>query len=74
MAFPMQKMNYTVNIWFNFVFGSFCEHDHLLNFLLNYFRSLCQEITCDNVCMSQNITCVKIETYVAQNLIDDIFF
>ena len=29
--FLMQKLIYKINIWFNFVFGSFFEKDHLLN-------------------------------------------
>ena len=31
MAFLAQKLIYTINIWFNFVFGSFFEQNHLLN-------------------------------------------
>ena len=31
MAFLEQKLIYTINIRFNFVFGSFFEQDHLLN-------------------------------------------
>ena len=31
MGFLAQKIIYTVNIWFNFVFGSFFELDHLFN-------------------------------------------
>ena len=30
MAFLAQKLTYTINIWFNFVFDSFFEQDHLL--------------------------------------------
>ena len=37
MSFLAQKMIYTINIWFNFVFGSFSEQDHLLNFLFQEF-------------------------------------
>ena len=29
-----QKFIYTINIWFNFVFGSFFEQDHLLNLII----------------------------------------
>ena len=36
MAFLVQKLIFTINIWFNFVFGSFLEQDHLL---LNLFVS-----------------------------------
>ena len=36
MAFLAQKLIFTINIWFNFVFGSFLEQDHLL---LNLFVS-----------------------------------
>ena len=31
MAFLVQKLIYKINIWFNFVFSSFFEQDHLLN-------------------------------------------
>ena len=34
MEFLMQKLVYTINIWFNFVFGSFFEQDHLLNLIV----------------------------------------
>ena len=34
MAFLAQKLVYTINIWFNFVFGSFFEQDHLLNLFI----------------------------------------
>ena len=38
MAFLAQKLIYTINIWFNFVFGSFFEQDHLLNlFILRFY-------------------------------------
>ena len=33
-AFLVQKLIYTINIWFNFVFGSFFEQDHLLNLFI----------------------------------------
>ena len=35
MAFLTQKLIYTINIWFNFVFGSFFEQDHLLNLFIS---------------------------------------
>ena len=31
MAFLAQKLIYTINIWFNFVFGSFFEENYPLN-------------------------------------------
>ena len=31
MIFLAKKLIYTTNIWFNFVFGSFYEQEHLLN-------------------------------------------
>ena len=34
MAFLAQKLIYTINVWFNFVFGSFFEQDHLLNLFI----------------------------------------
>ena len=34
MAFLAQKLIYTINIWFNFVFGLFVEQDHLLNLFI----------------------------------------
>ena len=34
MEFLMQKLVYTIIIWFNFVFGSFFEQDHLLNLIV----------------------------------------
>ena len=34
MAFLAQKLIYTINIWFNFVFGSFFEQDRLLNLFI----------------------------------------
>ena len=30
MAFFAEKLIYTINVWFNFVFGSFFDQDHLL--------------------------------------------
>ena len=35
MAFLVQKLIYTINIWLNFVFGSFFEQDHLLNLFIS---------------------------------------
>ena len=35
MAFLAQKLIYTINIWLNFVFGSFFEQDHLLNLFIS---------------------------------------
>ena len=34
MAFLAEKLIYTINIWFNFVCGSFFEQDHLLNLII----------------------------------------
>ena len=34
MTFLAQKLIYTVNMWFNFVFGSFFQQDHLLNLFI----------------------------------------
>ena len=31
MAFLVQKLIYTINLWFNFVLSSFFEKDHQLN-------------------------------------------
>ena len=42
MAFLVQKLIYMQALWFNFVFRSFFEADHLLS---NYFRSLSKKIT-----------------------------
>ena len=42
MAFLVQKLIYMKALWFNFVFRSFFEADHLLS---NYFRSLSEKIT-----------------------------
>ena len=42
MAFLVQKLIYMLALWFNFVFRSFFEADHLLS---NYFRSLSEKIT-----------------------------
>ena len=54
MTFLVQKLIYTINIWFNFVPGSFFEQDHLLNLI----------ILGTKIC-----TYFKIETDIAQNLI-----
>ena len=35
MAFLAQKLINTINIWFNFVFGSVFEQDHLLNLFIS---------------------------------------
>ena len=35
IAFLAQKLIYTVNVWFNFVFGSIFQQDHLLNLLIS---------------------------------------
>ena len=34
LAFLAQKLIYTINIWFNFAFGSFFEQNHLLNLFI----------------------------------------
>ena len=34
MAFLAQKLIYTINIWFNFVFGSFFEENYPLNWII----------------------------------------
>ena len=34
MPFLMQKLIYTINIWFNFVLAHFFEQDHLLNLFI----------------------------------------
>ena len=34
MAFLAQKLIYKLNVWFNFVFGSFFEQDDLLNLFI----------------------------------------
>ena len=34
MAFLAQKLIHAINIWINFVFGSFFEHDHLFNLII----------------------------------------
>ena len=35
MAFLAQKLIYIINIWFNFVFGSIYEQDHLLHLFIS---------------------------------------
>ena len=35
MYFLAQKLIFIINIWFNFVFGSFFEQDHLLNLFIS---------------------------------------
>ena len=35
MAFLAQKLIYTINIWLNFVFGSFFKQDHLLSLFIS---------------------------------------
>ena len=35
MAFLTRKLIHTVNVRFNFVFGSFLEQDHLLNLFIS---------------------------------------
>ena len=34
MAFLMQKLIYTINIWFNFEFGLLFKQDHLFNLII----------------------------------------
>ena len=34
MAFLTQRLINTINVWFNFVFGSFFEQDHLWNLII----------------------------------------
>ena len=43
MAFLVQKLIYTINIWFNFVPGSFFWTRSSIK--LYYFRSLCENMT-----------------------------
>ena len=70
MAFFVQNLINTVNIWIYFEFGSYFEQDHLLNLIINYFRSLLEKMTW--------CTYFKIETVAqkdaAQNLIGYFFF
>ena len=47
MAFLAQKLIYTINIWFNFVFGSFFEQYHLLNlFILGVYAKRWPKCAC----------------------------
>ena len=51
IAFLAQKLIYTINIWFNFVLGSFFEQDHLLNlFILGVYAKRLPKCAC-----SQNL-------------------
>ena len=60
MAFLPQKLIHRINIWFNFVFGSFDSNS------LNYFRSLCEKMIS---------MCKHFKTSdAAQNLVDDFIF
>ena len=60
MAFLPQKLIHRINIWFNFVFGSFDSNN------LNYFRSSCEKMIS---------MCKYFKTPdVAQNLVDDFIF
>ena len=34
MVFLKQRLIYTIHVWFNLVFGSFFEQDHLLNLII----------------------------------------
>ena len=61
MAFLTQRLIYTRNIWFNFLFGFLFEQDHSV-----FFWSLFEKMTW--MC-----TYFKIETDVAQNMIDFFF-
>ena len=63
MACLAQKLIYTINIWFNFVLGSFFEQDHLLSLLIS------------GVYAKRGPKCARItKTDVAQNVMDDFFF
>ena len=47
MVFLVQKLVNTINIWFNFVFGSFFEQDHLLNlFILGVYAKRWPKCAC----------------------------
>ena len=59
MVFLAQKLIYTINIWFNFVFGSFFQQDHLLNLFISWV------IRKDDL----NAHVFNTKTDVAQNLI-----
>ena len=60
MAFLPQKLIHRINIWFNFVFGSFDSNS------LNYFRSLCEKM----ISMCKHFKTPD----AAQNLVDDFIF
>ena len=63
MACLAQKLIYTINIWFNFVLGSFFEQEHLLSLLIS------------GVYAKRWPKCARItKTDVAQNVMDDFFF
>ena len=64
MIFLTERLIYTINIWFNFVFGSFFEQDYLSNLIILGFMQK----------DDQMFTYFKIETDVTQNLMDDFFF
>ena len=65
MTYLAQKLIYTINIWFNFVFGTFFEQDRLLNLIILgvYVKRWPK--------YAGGIS--KTETDVAQNLTDDFF-
>ena len=69
MAFLAQKLIYTINLWFNFVFGSFFEQDHLLNLFISEDNLKNNDLKMTYISRYFN---TKID--VAQNLIDDFFF
>ena len=63
MAFLAQKLIYAITTWFNFVFGSFYEKDHLLSlFILGVYAKRWPKCAYFHA-----------KTDVAQNLIDDFF-
>ena len=63
MAFLAQKLIYAITTWFNFVFGSFYEKDHLLSlFILGVYAKRWPKCAYFHT-----------KTDVAQNLIDDFF-
>ena len=64
MALLVQKLIYTINIWFNVVPGSFFGQDHLLNLIILWVYA--ERWPKDDLNF-------KTETDVAQNLIDDFF-
>ena len=63
MAFLAQKLIYIINIWFNFVFGSFSEQDHLLNILISGVMWK------DDL----NVHIFHYKNWCSPNLIDDFF-